>query len=186
VAEFFVGPEDSPYMNMVHDIVDRHRPALLALHHPDGSARVQTLEREEDPYLYELLREHAALTGYPILVNTSLNGPGEPIIESAEQAIAFFLAKPEIDLLLLGDRLVQRRPAPELAEMRLAADTIASIVRPGPHARIILIRGGASLEISRPALHVMEGLPASASAALEPEVRAELLEAFRLGLLVPS
>lgn len=185
VGEFFVGPEESPYMNMVHDIVARHRPALAALEHPDGSARVQTLEPDDDPYLHDLLREQGALTGYPILVNTSLNGPGEPIVDSPEQAIAFFLAHPEVDLLLLGDRLVARRPAPELAATRLAPDVIASIVRPGPDARIILIRGRTSLEVSRAALERMEALPAPVG-ALAAELKSELLEALKLGLLVPA
>jgi carbamoyltransferase len=187
IADFFIGPQDSPYMNMVHTIIERHRGALAALVHPDGSARAQTLSRAEDPYLYEVIREFGVRTGYPILVNTSFNGPGEPILETPGQALDFFLASEQIDYLLLEEHLLERRPEPSFEGTRLAPDLIVTIVRPGTTSRVILLRGGVSLEVSREALCLMERMPEMDDlAALNTSVRAELVRALRCGLLVSA
>ena len=59
-------------MNFAQQVLGEHRARLIALRHPDGSTRAQTLERSEDPELYMMLEEFERLTGFPIAVNTSL------------------------------------------------------------------------------------------------------------------
>jgi carbamoyltransferase len=184
VGEYFTGPEDSPYMNLVHGIIERHRGRLAALYHPDGSARAQTLTLGDDPFLYEVIRQFGLLTGYPILVNTSLNGPGDPIVETPHQALDFFLASEGVDFLVLGDNLVRRAVEPSWHKTRLARDVIVSIIRPGDSPRFILLRRGRSMEVSQSALRIMERLsteevsPSAVEAAVRAELRIALFQQF--------
>lgn len=186
VGTFFGGPADSPYMNMAHRVVDQHRDKLPALQHPDGSARVQTLAKADDQFLYELVHEFGLLTGYPIVINTSLNGPGEPIVETPEQALDFFFESEDVDCLLLGTHLIRRVPEPSWSGTRLAEDSILSVVRPGGNPRFILLRRGRSMEVSRRAFEVMERLPEGDvhPSAIDPSVRAELYLALFQQFLV--
>lgn len=98
-------------MNMSHLIRPEFRDALAALVHPDHTTRVQTLEQDQDPELYALLRAFARRTGFPILVNTSLNRAGEPIAERARDALDIFVAEPDIDYLIVQNVLVRRTVA---------------------------------------------------------------------------
>ena len=107
--EFFEGPDDSPYMSFAHRVRPNLSEVFRALVHPDGTTRVQTLRREDDPDLYQLLEIFGDLTGYPVLVNTSLNGAGEPIVERPEEALRLFLRSGEIDSLVLFDSYIRRR-----------------------------------------------------------------------------
>lgn len=109
--KFFNGPVFSPYMNFLHYVRDEYRDCLPALNHPDGSTRAQTLRSDHDPSLDELLLEFGKLSGFPILVNTSLNGAGEPILETPSQAVTFFLKHRQIDAMILGDHYLTRREA---------------------------------------------------------------------------
>jgi carbamoyltransferase len=185
VEDFFRGPEDSPYMNFVHEVREQYRSDLVALSHPDCSTRAQTLERSDDRDLYEILVAFEQLTGFPILVNTSLNGPGEPIAETPQDAVEFFISHPDVDAMLLAERLILRPAPPSWRDARIAPDTIVSIVYPRGNKRIILVRRDASLEISQDALNLIEsqpkrtGIEKSAS-----EIESELKEALRRGLLV--
>ena len=86
--ELFDGtPEQSPFMLFIARVLQLHVPAIT---HVDGSSRIQTVN-EDSPELYGILTEFDQLTGIPVLLNTSFNGPGEPIIENPEEAITFFL-----------------------------------------------------------------------------------------------
>jgi carbamoyltransferase len=75
--------------------------------HVDGSARVQTVDPAAAPELAALLDAVGQRTGAPIVLNTSLNGPGEPIVAGPVEALAFFLAHP-VDAMVIGDALVAR------------------------------------------------------------------------------
>jgi carbamoyltransferase len=108
------GPSESPWMTFSHEILPEHRDKLLALYHPDHSTRAQTHKREQDPWLDALLTSFGEKTGYSILVNTSLNGPGEPIIETPDQALQWFLEHEDVDYLLLDDQLVTRKSTADL------------------------------------------------------------------------
>jgi carbamoyltransferase len=150
LPHFLDGPEDSPWMTFSHVIPERFRAALPALAHPDHSTRAQTLQRDHDPWLHDLLDECAKVTGFPILVNTSLNGPGQPIIETPQQAIDWFLRAPDVDGLLLGERSLRRRPTREVlrdAVVRLD-DTVVITFTTNESKRALLVRGAESIRLS--------------------------------------
>ena len=75
--------------------------------HIDYSARVQTVHKETNPKYHKLLEAFEALTGCPVIVNTSFNVRGEPIVGSPEDAYRCFM-RTEIDLLVLGNQLVYK------------------------------------------------------------------------------
>ena len=89
--EIFLGPGNSPYMLMAKQVAPEWKDKIPAIVHVDGTARVQTVAEDENPILYRLLKEFEALTGVPVLVNTSFNIKGEPIVETPEDAIQCFL-----------------------------------------------------------------------------------------------
>ncbi|WP_289305317.1 carbamoyltransferase C-terminal domain-containing protein, partial [Acinetobacter pittii] len=66
------------------------------------------LDYEDDPWLYDLIKKFKEITGFGVLVNTSFNGPDEPIIENYNQAIDWYLKKIDVDYLLIDNYLVER------------------------------------------------------------------------------
>lgn len=107
VDEVFEGDEESPYMLVVKRVRPEWKDRVAGIVHVDGTARVQTVIEETNPKLYRLLKEFEAITGVPVLVNTSLNVRGEPIVETPEDAVACFLGT-GIDYLAIHDRLVSK------------------------------------------------------------------------------
>ena len=87
---------------------------LPAVTHVDGTARVQTVDKERNPLFYELLLHFAEATGCPVLVNTSFNIRGEPIVCTPQDAITCFV-NTDIDILVLGSAVVHKRDCPSLA-----------------------------------------------------------------------
>jgi carbamoyltransferase len=83
------------------------RSAIPAVTHVDYSARVQTVRREDNPAYYDLLAAFEQLTGCPVLVNTSFNVRGEPIVCTPEQAYACFM-RTEMDCLVLEDFVLEK------------------------------------------------------------------------------
>ncbi len=120
-ATYFEGIEESPYMLLVATVREEFRERLGAVTHVDGTARVQSVREEDNPFLYRLLESVGELTGVPVLLNTSLNLPGKPIVETPANALAMFVERP-IDLLVLGDRLV-RKYTPWVGQSQLANST---------------------------------------------------------------
>ncbi len=108
MKEHFNLHEDSPYMLLVGDSIYQER--LPAVTHVDGTARVQTVAAHTDRRLYLLLKAFDQLTGCPVLINTSLNVRGEPVVLSPEQAIDCF-KNTHIDILVMGDFVVLRSNA---------------------------------------------------------------------------
>jgi carbamoyltransferase len=104
---FFDGCARSPFMLFVHPVRPEARPLLPAITHIDGTARVQTLRREENPRFYQLLREFEQRRGVPVLVNTSFNVMGGPIVNTPSDAIRCFLGT-GIDALVMGNCLVRK------------------------------------------------------------------------------
>jgi carbamoyltransferase len=104
-SEIFEGDEDSPYMLIAKRVRPEWVDRIPAIVHVDGTARVQTVRKETNPRLYQLLTEFEALTGVPVLLNTSFNVKGEPIVETPRDAIDCFLST-GIDDLILHDTLV--------------------------------------------------------------------------------
>jgi carbamoyltransferase len=181
---FFEGSDDSPYMNQLHIIRPKHRKYLKAVLHFDNSARVQTLTREEDIFLYEVLLALESATGYPILVNTSFNGKGEPIVETPEKAIDFLLNNPLVDFLLIGNILVRRIDQPEWKCTKLAPDCIISIITISSVRRYILLRKTKTMEISEETFAVIKKLPFLTGKKLSQNVLSELFQAALLQFLI--
>lgn len=108
--EIFEGNEDSPFMLVAKPVRPEWRDRIPAIVHVDGTARVQTVTEDTNPVLYRLLKEFEALTGVPVLLNTSFNVKGEPIVETPRDAMACFI-NTGIDHLILHDRIVSKTSA---------------------------------------------------------------------------
>lgn len=85
--DYFEEIETSPYMQGVYEV--KHPKEFPAITHVDGTARVQTVNRNQNPWLYELLTKWKLLTGCPMLLNTSLNIKGYPLVNDIHDAIEF-------------------------------------------------------------------------------------------------
>lgn len=96
-------------MIKVYPIKEDKRPLLPAVTHVDGTGRLQTVSREENPLYYKLIQEFARLTGVPVVLNTSFN-ENEPIVCRPEEALDCFL-RTRMDVLVLGPYFIQRFPA---------------------------------------------------------------------------
>ncbi len=106
-ADIFDGPIPSPYMLFTHRVRASWTERIPAVVHVDGSARVQTVDRRQEPLLAALLDAFAARTGVPVLVNTSLNTAGRPMVDDPRDALECFGSAP-IDALVLGPYVVRR------------------------------------------------------------------------------
>ncbi|MEU1689965.1 carbamoyltransferase C-terminal domain-containing protein [Micromonospora sp. NPDC005707] len=107
-AELFDGVYPSPYMLFVHRVKPEWRDRIPAVTHVDGTARVQTVHPETEPLVAELLAEFDRRTGLPVVVNTSLNTAGRPMVDTPREAMELFGSAP-VDLLALGPFAVHRR-----------------------------------------------------------------------------
>ena len=92
-GEWFEAARPSPYMLETFPVRRDREKLVPAIAHLDRSARIQTLNREQDPFLYDVLSAFAESTGVPLLCNTSLNDKGEPIVDTIAQAVNFCLRK---------------------------------------------------------------------------------------------
>jgi carbamoyltransferase len=106
--EIFEGDQDSPFMLLAKRVRPEWRDRIPGIVHVDGTARVQTVRRDQNERLYDLLKEFDAITGVPVLINTSFNVKGEPIVETPEEAINCFLTT-GIDYLALHDMLIAKK-----------------------------------------------------------------------------
>jgi len=131
VHEWFDLDTDSPYMLLVADVLERHRveptpdqqrlfgidrlkvprSRIPAVTHVDHSARIQTVSRETNPLFHALLERFAAKTGVPVLVNTSFNVRGEPIVCMPDDAYRCFM-RTEMDMLVLGPFVLEKSRQP--------------------------------------------------------------------------
>lgn len=127
VSDYFDMDNDSPYMLLVAPVRERRRTTLSkdqemlwgidllnvprsdipAVTHIDYSARIQTVHEETSPRYYQLLKAFEAKTGYGVLVNTSFNVRGEPIVCTPEDAYRCFM-RTQIDVLVLGNCVLQK------------------------------------------------------------------------------
>ncbi|WOB11351.1 carbamoyltransferase C-terminal domain-containing protein [Piscinibacter gummiphilus] len=114
-SEYFEIDEPSPFMLRVVRVRDRYRQMLGAITHVDGTARVQTVRRDVLPKLHELLHRVGARLGVPVLVNTSFNVRGEPLVETPGQAIEMLMATHLDAVVFNGDTLVQPYSMPTKA-----------------------------------------------------------------------
>src|SRR5215208_545703 len=135
VADWFELDEDSPYMLLVANVLPKHRIApapegeelwgieklnrkrseIPAVTHVDYSARIQTVRRETNPLFWEVINAFYQLTGCPVIVNTSFNVRGEPIVCTPEDSYRCFM-RTEMDFLVLGPFLLDKKAQPQLEE----------------------------------------------------------------------
>ena len=94
-------------MLMVADVVDVYKDKIPSVVHVDGTARLQTVERELMPKFHKLITEFYNITGIPMVINTSFNIKGEAIVETPEQAINCFL-QTQIDELFIDDFIIRK------------------------------------------------------------------------------
>lgn len=106
-AQIFEGPLPSPYMLFTHRVRPAWAARIPAVVHVDGSARAQTVDPADDPLVARLLERVEALTGVPVVVNTSFNTGSRPMVDSPRDALECFGSSP-IDALALGPFLVRR------------------------------------------------------------------------------
>jgi carbamoyltransferase len=111
-AEIFEGgPIPSPYMLFTHRVRPEWRERIPAVVHVDGTARIQTVDRRQEPRMAAVLDAFERRTGVPVVVNTSFNTAGRPMVDAPADALECFGSSP-IDCLALGSWLVQRAAAP--------------------------------------------------------------------------
>lgn len=105
--QWFVGAASSPFMLFVYDVLPEKAGRIQAVRHIDGTARIQTINREQHPLYYDLLKAFQARTGVPVLVNTSFNTRGEPIVCTLRDAIECFWTSP-LDALVIGSFILEK------------------------------------------------------------------------------
>jgi carbamoyltransferase len=107
-AEIFDGPNPSPYMLFTHRVRQPWVERIPAVVHVDGTARIQTIDRHAEPLVHRLLEEVDRLTGIPVVVNTSLNTAGRPMVDDPRDALECMGSAP-VDVLAMGPFVVRRR-----------------------------------------------------------------------------
>jgi len=115
---WFGGSGSSPFMLFVRDVRPEKAGRIPAVRHIDGTARIQTVARRDQPLYYDLLAAFKRLTGVPVLVNTSFNTRGEPIVCSPRDAVECFWTSP-LDALVIGSFLLEK---PDRRGVRAGAD----------------------------------------------------------------
>jgi carbamoyltransferase len=102
-SDFFDIDIPSPYMLMVTKV---KKPEIIpAVTHVDGTSRLQTVSNDANPLYYDLINEFYKITGVPVIINTSMNVMGEPIVNTPEQAFQM-IVKTDMDCLVMGNNLI--------------------------------------------------------------------------------
>lgn len=104
---FSRGPIPSPYMLFVHDVAAEWRDRIPAVVHVDGTARVQTVDPDTEPLVARMLAGFERRTGLPVVINTSLNTAGRPMVDDPRDALECFGSAP-VDLLAIGPFVIRR------------------------------------------------------------------------------
>jgi carbamoyltransferase len=106
-SEWFEKADYSPFMLFVFDVKEDKADRIPAVKHVDGTARIQTINKNQHPLYYDLLKAFKAKTGVPVLVNTSFNTLGKPIVCTPRDAVECFWSSP-FDALIIGKYLVEK------------------------------------------------------------------------------
>ena len=106
-ARWFTGAAVSPYMLFVHGVAPDKAARIPAVRHVDGTARIQTIRRAQNPRYYDLVKAFERRTGVPVLVNTSFNTRSEPIVCTPRDAVECFWTSP-IDVLAIGSFVLEK------------------------------------------------------------------------------
>jgi carbamoyltransferase len=106
-AEWFVNGAVSPYMTFVYDVRRDKEGKIPAVRHVDGTARIQTINRSQNPAYYDLIQAFGKRSGVPVLINTSFNTRGEPVVCTPRDALESFFTTP-LDALAIGSFIVEK------------------------------------------------------------------------------
>jgi carbamoyltransferase len=109
-AEWFEGAQYSPFMLFVYPVKEDKANKIPAVRHVDGTARIQTVNEKQHGIYYQLLKEFKKLTGVPVLVDTSFNTLGKPIVCTPRDAVECFWSSP-FDALVIGSFLIEKNPS---------------------------------------------------------------------------
>ena len=122
MKEYFEFDQPSPYMLFVAQVRSDRR-TIPAVTHVDGSARLQTITREDHPLYYDLIAAFEKLTGCPVIINTSFNVRGEPIVCAPLDAIKCFF-RTDMDFLVLGSYILDKQKIKASGYQMLVSDEI--------------------------------------------------------------
>ncbi len=120
-ADYFSPARPSPYMLFVATVREDKRE-IPSVTHLDGSARLQTVSREQNALYYDLIKEFDRQTGCPVIINTSFNVRGEPIVCTPEHALRCFM-RTEMDYLVIGSYIVSKEKVNKSEHPDLLSDT---------------------------------------------------------------
>jgi carbamoyltransferase len=104
---WFEGARTSPFMLFINNVLPERRHQVPAICHADGTARIQTIRRDQNAPYYDLIAAFAKKTGVPVLVNTSFNSRGEPVVCSPRDAVECFWSSP-LDALVIGSFVIEK------------------------------------------------------------------------------
>ncbi len=107
-GEFFKLQSPSPFMLLAPQVREGKRELIPGVTHIDGTARVQTVSKNTNPRFWQLIKEFENITGVPVIINTSFNLKGEPIVCTPQDAISSF-QRSQMDYLVLGNYVVEKR-----------------------------------------------------------------------------
>ncbi len=99
---------DSPYMLFAATVKEEYIDKIPSVTHIDHTARIQSVKSDEEPFIYQLLKQFEKLKGVPVVLNTSFNVAGEPIVETPESTIETFL-KTDIDVLIIQNYIIYKK-----------------------------------------------------------------------------
>ena len=114
IGEYFEIDRPSPYMLLVAPVREGKR-VIPSVTHVDHSARIQSVSRRQNALYYDLIREFERRTGVPVIINTSFNVRGEPIVCSPEDAYRCFM-RTHMDNIVIGPYVLEKSNQPPLQE----------------------------------------------------------------------
>ena len=103
---FFSTSQFSPYMTINCEVLQEVQAKIEAVTHVDGTARIQSVSTEYNPLFYDIIKEFYNITGIPVMINTSFNIKGEPIVATPEEALKSAIAM-KLDYLAIGNFIIK-------------------------------------------------------------------------------
>ena len=100
--------QESPFMLLAPIVKEDYKTLLPSITHVDGSARVQTVDKAIEPFIHSVLKEFEAIKGVPVIINTSFNIAGQPIVEAPSDAIQTFINN-DMDILVIGNCWIEKK-----------------------------------------------------------------------------
>jgi carbamoyltransferase len=179
VATYFTGPAESPFMNFNFTVRHEYRELLTEALHLDGTARVQTVTEADNPTIYRLLCHVADLGAVPVLINTSLNGPGEPILESGDDALRF-VRETAVDCLLSDSHLFGSPDKPDIIVVRPKPGAVLATFGSDPDRKYLISDADAAQPVDRDLFLALSGEP---TATVDRHDR-HIVTLLQMGLLV--